>query len=69
MRRFLIAVCSVALADELTTWTAKLDLAGATTVQFKLIKKDSSGKVTWESGANRSLLVPISGASYQATWH
>ena len=35
-------------------WRGTVNLAPSTTFEYKYIKKDGSGNVTWESGANRS---------------
>lgn len=42
-------------------------LGAGTTYQFKAIKKDSIGNITWESGNNKSYTVPYGGGSY--TWN
>ena len=36
------------------TWSATVSLPANTTFEYKYIKKDASGNVTWESGSNRS---------------
>ena len=46
-----------------------LSLPGSTAIQYKYIKKDSSGNVTWESGTNRTYTTPASGtATLNDTW-
>jgi hypothetical protein len=49
-------------------WTGDVALASGKTVSFKFIKRDGAGAVTWESGDNLQLAVPISGAESQSTW-
>lgn len=35
----------------------------STYVEYKYIKKNGSGNVVWESGANRTLTTPASGSA------
>ncbi|MCZ7413963.1 MULTISPECIES: carbohydrate-binding module family 20 domain-containing protein [unclassified Streptomyces] len=50
-------------------WKLDLDLPGGTTCAYKYIRKDGSGGVTWESGANRSFTVPSEGrVTLDDTW-
>lgn len=42
-------------------WTLNVSMPAGTAFQYKYIRKDSSGAVTWESGANRTATVPSSG--------
>ena len=42
-------------------WNGTLNLPANTAIEFKYIKKDGSGNVTWESGSNRSFTTPSSG--------
>lgn len=42
-------------------WRATLNLPAGTTVEYKYIKRNGSGAVVWESGANRVLTIPSSG--------
>ncbi|HZH79626.1 MAG TPA: carbohydrate binding domain-containing protein [Archangium sp.] len=44
------------------TWSVTLSLPGSTAIEYKYIKKDGSGNVVWESGANRLYTTPASGA-------
>jgi len=44
-------------------WRATLTLPAATAVEYKYIKKDGSGAVTWESGANRTLTTGSGGTT------
>jgi alpha-amylase len=43
-------------------WSASVSLPGSTAVQYKYIKKNPDGSVTWESTPNRSFTTPSSGA-------
>ncbi|WP_278247790.1 carbohydrate-binding module family 20 domain-containing protein, partial [Intrasporangium flavum] len=42
-------------------WRRTVSLPAGTAVQYKYLRKDASGAVTWESGANRAATVPASG--------
>ncbi|MFF4648878.1 carbohydrate-binding module family 20 domain-containing protein, partial [Streptomyces sp. NPDC001380] len=42
-------------------WKLDVALPAGTTFQYKYIRKDASGAVTWESGSNRTATVPSSG--------
>lgn len=42
-------------------WRATLNLPAGTTIEYKYIKRNGSGTVVWESGANRVLTIPSSG--------
>ncbi|GGT32462.1 alpha-amylase [Streptomyces kurssanovii] len=42
-------------------WKADVNLAAGTSFEYKYIRKDGAGNVTWESGANRTATVPSSG--------
>jgi alpha-amylase len=42
-------------------WRATINLPAGTAVEYKYIKRNGSGAVTWESGANRTLTIPASG--------
>jgi alpha-amylase len=44
-------------------WQATLTLPAATAVEYKYIKKDGAGTVTWESGANRALTTGAGGSA------
>ncbi|WNG48981.1 alpha-amylase [Archangium minus] len=51
------------------TWSVTLSLPGSTAIQYKYIKKDGSGNVTWESGTNRTYTTPATGtATLNDTW-
>jgi len=44
-------------------------LPAGTAVQYKYLRKDAAGNVTWESGANRTATVPASGRiTLNDTW-
>ncbi|GAB4084694.1 carbohydrate-binding module family 20 domain-containing protein [Myceligenerans cantabricum] len=56
-------------ADSYPTWTGALDLPAGTTFEYKYVKLDGSGNVTWESGANRTATVGATGAlALTDTW-
>ncbi|WP_432120371.1 carbohydrate-binding module family 20 domain-containing protein [Streptomyces sp. S1] len=42
-------------------WKLTLSLPAGTTFEYKYVRKDAAGNVTWESGANRTATVPASG--------
>lgn len=42
-------------------WTGTINLPRSTSIEYKYIKKDSSGNVIWESGSNRVFSTPASG--------
>jgi alpha-amylase len=42
-------------------WRATLNLPAGTSIEYKYIKRNGSGTVIWESGANRTLTIPSSG--------
>ncbi|GIF06595.1 carbohydrate-binding module family 20 domain-containing protein [Actinoplanes siamensis] len=52
-----------------TTWSRAVVLPRSTTFEYKYLKKDASGNVTWESGGNRSYTTGT-GTSYTVsdTW-
>ncbi|WP_455715850.1 starch-binding protein [Anaerosporobacter sp.] len=47
--------------SEYPTWTVTVNLPAGETIQFKGIKKDSSGGVVWESCSNHTYTVPSTG--------
>ncbi|MFE0629931.1 carbohydrate-binding module family 20 domain-containing protein [Streptomyces sp. NPDC058864] len=50
-------------------WKLDVSMGAGTSFEYKYIKKDGSGNVTWESGANRTATVPASGkVSLGDTW-
>ncbi|MFJ3144215.1 carbohydrate-binding module family 20 domain-containing protein [Streptomyces halstedii] len=42
-------------------WKLDVALPAGTAFEYKYVRKDASGNVTWESGANRTATVPASG--------
>lgn len=48
-------------------WTRTVSLPLNQAVEYKLIKKNPDGTVTWETGANRTL-TPAAGATVTITW-
>ncbi|MFJ7627230.1 carbohydrate-binding module family 20 domain-containing protein [Streptomyces sp. NPDC097595] len=42
-------------------WKLDVNMPAGTTFEYKYLRKDASGNVTWESGANRTATVPSSG--------
>ncbi|MFF8605021.1 carbohydrate-binding module family 20 domain-containing protein [Streptomyces sp. NPDC015346] len=42
-------------------WKLDVSLPAGTTFEYKYLRKDAAGNVTWESGANRTATVPASG--------
>ncbi|MFF5972429.1 carbohydrate-binding module family 20 domain-containing protein [Streptomyces sp. NPDC012769] len=42
-------------------WKLAVSLPAGTAFEYKYIRKDAAGNVTWESGANRTATVPASG--------
>jgi alpha-amylase len=50
-------------------WKLDVNLPAGTSFEYKYIRKDGSGNVTWESGANRTATVPSSGkVTLNDTW-
>ncbi|MCE0446527.1 hypothetical protein LT493_23400 [Streptomyces tricolor] len=46
-----------------------MKLPAGTSFEYKYIRKDASGDVTWESGANRTATVPADGkVTLNDTW-
>ncbi|HZI05435.1 MAG TPA: carbohydrate binding domain-containing protein, partial [Archangium sp.] len=55
--------------DNYPTWRVALSLPGSTSFEYKYIKKDGNGNVTWESGTNRTATTPATGAvTLNDTW-
>ncbi|MGN8026325.1 carbohydrate-binding module family 20 domain-containing protein [Microbacterium sp. 22242] len=51
------------------TWTGAVTLPGSTTIEYKYIRKDASGNVTWESDPNRSVTTGSGGTmTLDDTW-
>lgn len=50
-------------------WKLDVSMPAGTSFEYKYIRKDASGNVTWESGANRTATVPASGTvTLNDTW-
>ncbi|MFJ9519797.1 carbohydrate-binding module family 20 domain-containing protein [Kitasatospora sp. NPDC101801] len=50
-------------------WRLDVALAAGTAFEYKYVRKDAAGTVTWESGANRTATVPASGlVTLNDTW-
>jgi alpha-amylase len=50
-------------------WTLAMTFPAGTTFQYKYVRKDASGAVTWEAGANRVATVPGNGRlTLSDTW-
>ncbi|AIS01020.1 carbohydrate-binding module family 20 domain-containing protein [Streptomyces glaucescens] len=50
-------------------WKLDVKLPAGTSFEYKYIRKDASGNVTWESGANRTATVPADGRiALNDTW-
>jgi alpha-amylase len=62
---------AVALSSQnYPSWTAALSFPPNTYFEYKYIKIDGSGNVTWESGANRFYTTGSSGSiTFNDTWH
>ncbi|MFG2300489.1 carbohydrate-binding module family 20 domain-containing protein [Actinacidiphila glaucinigra] len=50
-------------------WKLDVSMGAGTSFEYKYIKKDGNGNVTWESGTNRTATVPASGkVTLSDTW-
>lgn len=50
-------------------WKLDVTLPAGTSFAYKYVRKDASGNVTWESGANRNATVPANGkVTLTDTW-
>jgi len=50
-------------------WSGSVNLPAGTAIEYKYLKKDSSGTVTWESGSNRTYSTGTASAYSTAdTW-
>ncbi|MFC5826412.1 carbohydrate-binding module family 20 domain-containing protein [Nonomuraea insulae] len=49
-------------------WSATVSLPANTSFEYKFIKKDGSGNVTWESGANRAYTTGSSASTINVAW-
>ncbi len=50
-------------------WSGAVSVPVSTSFEFKYIKKDSSGNVTWESNANRSGATTTSALAFNNSWN
>jgi alpha-amylase len=50
-------------------WSGTVTLPAGTAVEYKYIKKDSSGNVTWESNANRTITTGTAAVTYNNSWN
>lgn len=50
-------------------WSGQLSVPTATTFQYKFIKKDGAGAVTWESNPNRSATTTTSAVTLNHSWN
>lgn len=56
-------------ADSYPIWTGTVDLPAGTVFEYKYVKIDENGNVTWESGANRTATVGTDGSlTLNDTW-
>ncbi|GAA3026817.1 carbohydrate-binding module family 20 domain-containing protein [Kitasatospora albolonga] len=50
-------------------WKLNVPMAAGTSFEYKYVRKESNGAVTWESGANRTATVPTNGTvTLNDTW-
>ena len=49
-------------------WSGTVTLPANTAIEYKFIKKNTDGTVTWESGANRTLSTGTGAVTVDATW-
>ncbi|MCR8645123.1 family 14 glycosylhydrolase [Paenibacillus sp. N1-5-1-14] len=49
-------------------WVGTVYLGSNRYYEFKALKKNSSGSVTWQSGANKTWTVPSTGGEYVVNW-
>ena len=61
---------AVALSSaDYPVWRATVNLPPGTAVEYKYVKKNPDGSVTWESGGNRSFTTPSTGTyTNNDTW-
>ncbi len=50
------------------SWSVTVSLPANTHVEYKFIKKDPDGTVTWETGPNRSYTTGTGPGTVTATW-
>ncbi|WP_117170163.1 alpha-amylase family glycosyl hydrolase [Paraliobacillus sediminis] len=57
------------IMKEYPTWYYDISVPSNHTLEYKFIKKDSSGNIVWEGGTNRSYVTPTEGTdSLTSTW-
>lgn len=49
-------------------WKLDVELPEGTSFEYKYIRRDESGNVTWESGANRTATVTSTKITLNDTW-
>ncbi len=61
---------AVALSQvDATTWQGQVTLPGSAFIEYKYIRKDAAGTVTWESDPNRTVTTPSGGSTtFDDTW-
>ncbi|MFV0285122.1 MAG: carbohydrate-binding module family 20 domain-containing protein [Demequina sp.] len=55
-------------ADNYPVWNGSLDLPVGASFEYKYVKVDGAGNVTWESGANRTATVTQGGVTLTGQW-
>ncbi|GIE93255.1 carbohydrate-binding module family 20 domain-containing protein [Paractinoplanes rishiriensis] len=50
-------------------WSGTVNLPAGTALEYKYIKKDAAGNVTWETNANRTATVGTSPLTFNNTWN
>jgi alpha-amylase len=48
--------------------TQRVSLPAGASIAYKFVRMDSSGAVTWESGANRTATIAHSDTTLSSTW-
>jgi hypothetical protein len=48
------------------TWSLTVSLPASTMFQYKYVKIDQAGNITWENSANRTLMSPAIGTAAQS---
>jgi alpha-amylase len=56
-------------ADRYPTWSTTVKLLAGTRTEYKYLKKDPSGNVTWESTPNRSVTTGSTAVTCNNTWN
>ncbi|GIF18144.1 alpha-amylase [Actinoplanes tereljensis] len=55
-------------AGSYPVWSGTVSLPASTAIEYKYIKKDASGNVTWESTANRTATTGTSAVTFNDSW-